>query len=76
MRPRNWLFALQYDRQPHNAQHHGLQPGMLAQHDRHVANTWDISSDAADDVLFAVEITLPSSIQLRIVCDVIVAFRQ
>lgn len=68
------LLPLQHDRQAHQAQHDRLQPRVLAEQDRHVADPRDEAEDAADDVLFAVQEGLAACVELRVVGDVVVAF--
>lgn len=68
-------FPLQHHHQAHDAQHDSLEPRVFAQHDSHIANKWDIGDDAADDVL-ALDVVLAPGVEFRVVCGVVVAFRQ
>lgn len=67
------LFPLQNHHQPHNPQQHGLQPGMLAQHDRNVSHRGDVPAHAANQILLPVEVVLAARVELRVVGDVVVA---
>ncbi len=69
-------FSLQHHRQSHETQHRCLQPWVLAQQDRDIADKGHVAHHAADDVLGPIQIALSSRVELGIVRSVVVAFRQ
>lgn len=70
------LLTLQYDHNAHHSQHNSLQPRMLAQHNRDISNAWNIASYTPNDILFSIQVTLTSCVELRIVCNIVVTFCQ
>lgn len=49
---------------------------MFAQHDRDIAHSWHVASHAADNIFFPIEVGLIVRIELRVVGDVVVSFRE
>src|SRR4051794_32550776 len=70
------LFPLQYHHQAHQAQHDGLQPWVLREHDCHVSHARHIAKDVSYNVPVAVEVFLARRIELRVVRGVVVALGQ
>ena len=69
-------FSLQHNHYTHNPQHHRLQPRMLTQHNRHISHRRHITPHTADEIFLSVKKALTLGIELRVVCDVIVALCQ
>jgi hypothetical protein len=70
------LLALQYYHQPHYAKHGLFQPGVFAQQDRNVSDKGDEADDTTNDVLLAVQVGLTRGVELGVVCEVVVTFRE
>lgn len=64
---------MHYHRQRHETQHDGLEPGVLAQQDRDIADEGHVAHHATDDVLRAIEVALAASVQFGVVGCVVVA---
>lgn len=65
---------LQHNRQAHNGQHRRLQPGVLGEQDRDIADKGHEADHAPYHVLFAVEVPLVRGVEIRVVGGVVVAF--
>lgn len=70
------LLPLKHDHQSHDSKHHGLQPGILAQQDCYISNHGNVPTNTAHNVLFAVKVILATSIQLRVVCQIVVTLHR
>jgi hypothetical protein len=70
------LLALQYHHQTHYTKHGLFQPRVFTQQDRDVSDKGDEPDNAADDVLLAVQVGLTRGVELGVVREVVVTFRE